>query len=296
MADVVRSSDLKALDTELYQANEAELKARTLFNVLTNIPAGAKTYAYNVMSRAGAAKIFANGANDVPYVGVFMREYTQKIYSIVSGYEISVFDIRESEMTNQPLDTARAAVARRAVSEEENRIVFEGDLDYNIKGLTNATGIQVTAVPAGAGGGTRWSSKTGMEILADIRNVRAKVTVLKGHDITANLVLAMPAAQYEELQKPYHATSEKTVLEVLQSKNWFGRIVVIPELAGKGTAGSDCLVVFDRSRTVVELGLPMDLTRHEPEYQFPYYKYPVEERTTGLIIRFPMAISRGDGI
>ncbi|PJH69240.1 major capsid protein, partial [Salmonella enterica subsp. enterica serovar Typhimurium] len=67
------------------------------------------------------------------------------------------------------------------------------------------------------------------------------------------------------------------------------------DLEGQGEGGENCFLVFDSSPDVVELLIPMDIRRHTQEYKFPNYKIPLEERTGGIIIRYPMAIVRGDG-
>ena len=64
----LEARDLQEIDKVIYQAPQEELVARTMFNVKTDINPGAETYAYNVMTRSGAAKIIANGADDLPLV------------------------------------------------------------------------------------------------------------------------------------------------------------------------------------------------------------------------------------
>ncbi len=291
----MRSMDLEALDNTLYEPKYAELKARSVLSLKTDIPAGAETYAYDVMTRSGVAKILANDSDDVPLVDIDKRRETSRIYSIVTGYRVNVQELRAAQMTNYPVDTAKAGVARRAVAEKENRLVWIGDPDYNIKGLVNMTGIQTTSVAAGAKGSTKWSQKTGAEIVEDVRKTRSLVTVLPSMADTP-LTLALPAAAYEEAGKRYSDYDNRTVLDVIRSYGWFESIVSVPDLAGQGTAASDCMLIFDASAENMQLVLPMDLMRHEPEWKFPNWKVAVEERCGGALVRYPMTIARGDGI
>ena len=69
----LEARDLQAIDKVIYQAPQEELVARTMFNVKTDINPGAETYAYNVMTRSGAAKIIANGADDLPLVDIVIN-------------------------------------------------------------------------------------------------------------------------------------------------------------------------------------------------------------------------------
>ncbi|MFL0584712.1 DUF2184 domain-containing protein [Solibacillus silvestris] len=291
---LIRPQDLNAIDRRVYEPNASELKARSIFALKTDIPAGAKTYSYDVLTRSGVAKILAPGANDVPLVDADLTEETVKIYSIAAAFNISVQEVREAQMAGRQLDVTKADIVRKAIAEKENQIAFSGDGKYGIKGLTDAVGIQVYAAPQNeAGTSTQWKDKTGKEIVADIRKAKNMINKLNGH--TADTLLLTPDSS-EELEKTFNEFTQQSVLEYIRSQNWFQRIETVNDLKGKGLAGSNCFVVLDSSPNVVELGIPLDITRHPQEYAFPNTKVPFEERTTGLIIRYPMAIVRADGI
>ncbi|MBG9754058.1 DUF2184 domain-containing protein [Lysinibacillus sphaericus] len=291
---LIRPQDLNAIDKRVYEPHASELKARSIFNVKTDIPAGAKTYSYDVLTRSGAAKILAPGATDVPLVDADLTEETVKIYSIAAAFNISVQEVREAQMAGRPIDVTKADTVRKAIAEKENQVTFSGDKTHGIKGLTDAVGIQVYATPQNeAGTSTKWKDKTGKEIVADIRKAKNMVNKLNGHE--ADTLLLTPDSN-EELEKTFNEYTQQSVLEYIKSQNWFKRIETVNDLAKKGLAGSECFVVLDSSPDVVELGIPLDITRHPQEYAFPNTKVPFEERTTGLIIRYPMAICRADGI
>lgn len=291
---LIRPQDLNAIDRRVYEPNASELKARSIFSLKTDIPAGAKTYSYDVLTRSGVAKILAPGANDVPLVDADLTEETVKIYSIAAAFNISVQEVREAQMAGRQLDVTKADIVRKAIAEKENQIAFSGDGKYGIKGLTDAVGIQVYAAPQNeAGTSTQWKDKTGKEIVADIRKAKNMINKLNGH--TADTLLLTPDSS-EELEKTFNEFTQQSVLEYIRSQNWFQRIETVNDLKGKGLADSNCFVVLDSSPNVVELGIPLDITRHPQEYAFPNTKVPFEERTTGLIIRYPMAIVRVDGI
>lgn len=291
---LIRPQDLNAIDKRVYEPHASELKARSIFTVKTDIPAGAKTYSYDVLTRSGAAKILAPGATDVPLVDADLTEETVKIYSIAAAFNISVQEVREAQMAGRPIDVTKADTVRKAIAEKENQVTFSGDKTHGIKGLTDAVGIQVYATPQNeAGTSTKWKDKTGKEIVADIRKAKNMVNKLNGHE--ADTLLLTPDSN-EELEKTFNEYTQQSVLEYIKSQNWFKRIETVNDLAKKGLAGSECFVVLDSAPDVVELGIPLDITRHPQEYAFPNTKVPFEERTTGLIIRYPMAICRADGI
>lgn len=291
---LIRPQDLNAIDKRVYEPHASELKARSIFSLKTDIPAGAKTYSFDVMTRTGVAKILAPGATDVPLVDADLEEETVKIYSIAAAFNISVQEVREAQMANRQIEVTKADTVRKAIAEKENQVAFSGDKTHGIKGLTDTVGIQVYATPNNeAGTSTKWKDKTGKEIVADIRKAKNIINKLNGH--TADTLLLTPDSN-EELEKTFNEFTQQSVLEYILSQKWFTRIETINDLKGKGLAGSECFVVLDSSPDVVQLGIPLDITRHPQEYAFPNTKVPFEERTTGLIVRYPMAIVRADGI
>ncbi|MBC1935185.1 DUF2184 domain-containing protein [Listeria grandensis] len=294
----LQAQDLESIDKVLYQAKEDELTARTLFSIKTDIPAGARTHTYRILSRSGAAKIIANGADDLPLVDADLTEHTIKIHTIAAGFKYSIHELRESQEGNYgtPIDATRAATARKAIAEKENRIVWQGEAKHNIVGVCSTPGIQVlNASATGTGNSTKFADKTSEQIIEDFRQARKKVVVLPGYS-SLRLSVAVPADQYEELGRRYSDYDSRTILEVLQSRPWFKTIRSVSDLVGVGTGGTDSMLLFDDSPETMEMLIPMDITQLQAEWSYPNWKIPVEERCGGVLIRFPMAVVRVDGI
>ncbi|MGG3677495.1 encapsulin [Heyndrickxia faecalis] len=292
----LRAIDLEAIDNTLYEPKYEELTARQCFDVKNDVPAGAETYAYNVLTRSGVAKIIANAADDLPLVDVDLKREFIRIYTIAVGFTYTTQELRAAQLAGMPVDAMKAGVARRAAAEKENKIAWIGDTKYNIKGIVNTTGIQVENVAQGAKSSTKWKDKTSAEIVEDIRLLRKKVTVLPGHANSANLCLCVPADQFEELNRRYSDYDARTIMEVIKSYQWFNMIHRVPDLKGVGTAGTDAMLVMDCSPEVMQLIIPMDLTRLDPEWKYPKWTIPAEERIAGVVTRYPMGVARGDGI
>lgn len=290
---LLRPEDLQVIDNKIYEANKEELIARQLISLKTDVPAGAETYAYDMMTRSGAAKILANGADDLPMVDADLRRSSVNIYSIATSMSISVQEVRQAAMNSMNIDAAKADICRRAIAEKENQLAFIGDKDYNIQGLTNAEGIQVQAADNGAAGTATWATKTPKEIVKDIRKAKNAVNKLPGH--TADTLVLTPEG-FEALEEVYNEYSDKTILDFIRSQGWFSRIIQTSDFNGVGLGGTDSFMVFDSSPGVVQLLLPMDIVRHETEYKFPNHKVPFEERFGGVIVRYPLALVRVDGI
>lgn len=288
--------DLRQIDNVLYEAKKEELTARAVFPMKTDIHPGAESYGYDIITRSGSAKIVANGADDIPLVDTDKTRETARIYSIMAGMTYTQQELRASQLQGTAVDTSKAITVRRAIAEKENKIAWKGDPAYNIVGVVNAAGIQVAAVDAnGTASSTKWTDKTPEQIVEDVRILRKKITTLPGYG-AANLVLALPPDQYEELNRRYSDYDSRTIMKVIEGNSWFKSIVRVPDLVGAGTAGSDCLLILNNDADNVQLVVPLDITRYPEEYNFPRVKVPSEERCGGVIIRFPQAIVRGDGI
>jgi len=290
---LIRPEDLEAIDSVVYEPQKEELIGRTLFSLKTDVPAGAESYAYDTMTRTGSAKILAAGADDIPLVDADKRRQRVDIYSIAAAIRYSAQEVRAAQMAGVPVDSAKAIIARRAIAEKENRIIWHGDKKYNIPGIVNAEGIQTLAVDQGAKTSTKWADKTGREIVADLRKARSLINRLPGH--TANTLVLTPAGM-EALEQEYNSQTDKTVLEYIRSQNWFQNIVSTPDLEKQGDAGEDCFLVLDNNPAVVQILLTMDIYQHPTEYKYPNNKIPFEERLGGAVVRYPMAIVRGDGV
>ena len=285
----LEARDLQAIDKVLYEAPKEELVARLIFNIKTDIHPGAETYGYNVMTRSGAAKIIANGADDLPLVDTDLQRFQQPIYTIAAGIRISVQELRQAQLVGQSVDATKTETARRAIAEKENSIIFTGDPKVNVKGIANADGIQVVNVSK------TWKTATSDEIVEQVRTTRAKITVIPGYR-TASLKMLVSSTQYEELNRRYSDFDSRTILKVIEENQWFESIIPVSDLDKAGTNKTDCFIIMDTRSSTCEILLPMDVVRFEQEWAYPNWKVPFEERCGGALIRTPYAIVRADGI
>ncbi len=285
----LEARDLEAIDKVIYEAPQEELVARSMFNIKTDINPGAETYGYYVMTRSGAAKIIANGADDLPMVDTDMKRYQAPIFTIAAGIRYSRQEIRQAQMLGNSVDSTKAEIARRTIAEKENSFIFTGDKKVNHKGVVNAEGIQVINSPK------KWADMTSDEIVEQVRKSRAKITIIPGFK-GANLKMMVAPEQYEELNRRYSDYDARSIMKVLQDNGWFTSIEQVYDLSGVGTSGTDSFVIMDTKPSTCEILLPEDIVRLQEEWKYPNWKVPFEERCGGALIRTPYAIVRVDGI
>lgn len=290
----LEARDLTAIDKVIYSAPDAELPARSLFNVKSDIQPGAVAYKYLTMSKTGSAKIIAAGDDHLPLVDNDYQPNIQPIFSIADGIRYSNQELREAQMAGQNVDATKAIIARRAIFEKENQLAFVGDKKYGIVGFTSVDGIQVTSSDK-AGTAAQFKNMDPADIVEVFRKSKALITSIAGYRNT-KLAVAIAPDQYEILQRRYGEYDARTTLQVINDSNWFTQIVPVQDLKGAGANGVDTMMIFDPSPTVAELLIPMDITRAPQEVQWPNIRVPFEERCGGVVVRTPYAIVRVDGI
>ena len=282
--------DLTQLEARVLKVPEGELVGRQLFDIDDSVNPGAETYSYDVVTRSGIAKIMANGTTEVPLVnGDYERHYGPMI-SFALGATWTNQELRAAAMANRNVQSDKMDAVRRGLSEAENKLIFVGNEAEGIKGFTNADGINL--LPAAK----TFTEMTNDEILDTISSARSKLKSMPGFEqATYNMVL--PTEQFEYLSnKRFNEYDSRTVLEVIESRNWFANIIATQAMAGIGANGSNCLAIVNTDKDVAQIKLALDTTLLNPENYATYSKVVAELRVGGVAVRIPYQIARVDGI
>jgi len=285
----IENRDLLAMEKVVLEAPKEELVGRRLEPPITDVNPGAETYGYSVLTRYGAAKIMANGADDLPLVDEDLERQFQPIYTIALGMSYTMQEVRAANMAGQPLDTMRGASVRRGIAEKENDLIFNGDPSIKLKGIVNADGIQAISADK------TFAKSTGEEILETLRKAKSLITVTPGYS-GARLKLVLPAQEYEELGKKFNTYDSRSTLEAIQGRGWFSSIETTSALSGKGDAGTDCAMILDSTAATAGFLLPQDITQYQQEQNYPNIRVPFDERTGGIVVKVPYAMLRLSGI
>lgn len=286
---MIENRDLIAMEKTVLKAPQEELIGRSLFPTIPGVNPGAETYGYSLMTRHGAAKVIANGADDLPMVDEDVKRAYQPIYTIAAGIHFTYQEVFAAQMAGQPLQTDKAETVRRAISEKENDIIFNGESKVVITGLTNLEGIQAMNADK------KFSESTGAEMQETLRKAKSLITVIPGFN-QARLKLVLAPAQYESLNSRYSDYDSRTILEVIKAAGWFSSIETTSALVGKGLDNSECAMIFDSTSQTGGFLLPRDVTQFPQEAHYPNTIVPYDERTGGLVIKMPYAIVKLSGI
>jgi hypothetical protein len=165
-------------------------------------------------------------------------------------------------------------------------------------GLANIPNAGSYTIPNGAGGNTVWSSKTALEILADMQAIENKIVVDTNENEIPDTML-MPLAQYQLVATLPMSVSipTVTVLEYfLTTSQYVKNVDVWNKLAGAGAASADRLVAYRRDPEALELIVPQEFEQFAAQQEGLSWTVPCHARCAGVVAYYPLAISYGDGI
>lgn len=290
---------LESIDSVLYEYKQPELLYRELIPVDNTDNPGAENLTYRMITMVGMAKIIANYSDDLPRADAIIQEFTCKVKSIGASFGYSVQEIRAAIMTNTPLDSIKAAAARRGIREKESNLAWTGDSSYGIVGFLNNPNIPTLAAAAGTGG-TVWSLKTADEIIKDFTDGISLIRTQSKGIHKANTA-ALPLEQYTLLATKRLTDTDKTLLSyILENQAAFGLSMIIPlpyelDLAFVGGT-ADGMILYERDPEVLVNKIPLEMITHPMQQKNLEYTIPVEARNGGVVVRYPLACLYFTGI
>ena len=293
---VVTARQLEALDEVVYSPADEALLGRQLFSVKKVDPL-AKNYTYQVANGYGQATRWTNRMTDIPSVDVGLTEYTQPITDFTLALEFSDLEVSQANKNGVNLPTEQATVLGRAMAEYEDKLIFNGDDEAGILGLTSSGyGAQELKAVNASGSATAMSKMTPDEIYAYLKEAKSKITHLKGYS-QVRPILVLPQDEYDVLDSPWNAYQDVTILQKIQNEGWFGQIRAVPELAKDANqTQADVGFVIANTAEVVQIIDAMPVTRGQEEHSNMRTKIPYLQRSGGLAIRYPHGIVKLSGI
>lgn len=290
---------LEYVKNKTYDIKRVPLNALALMPVSTSIPEGAETITYRQYDTVGMAKVIANYANDLPRADVKGKEFTSPIRSIGNAYGYNVQEIRAAMYARTNLREKKAMAATRAHMETVNKLAFFGDSDSGLPGLFDNANIPTYTILADGGTSSdskKFSDKSSDKIVRDITNFinSVEITTKGVHRVNE---LWLPISQYLQIATTKNSdSSDITILEFLQKAHpgvTFKRVV---ECTGAGTSDADVMIAMENSIENWQLEIPMMLRQHPPQQKGLEFEIPVESRYAGLIIEYPLAFVKAEGI
>jgi hypothetical protein len=164
---------LEHISTKVNLAKYPDLTYAQAFDIVADPPPWFDTsYALVDQNRSGDPKLLGTDwADQGPRVQIDRSKSTSPLLPLTDHYDFTVADLARAQNLNVPLTTAKAMAARRTIEEGIDFRAWLGDSRNGIPGLlSNLGGIAVSTVaPNGTTGHPQWSTKTFLEIIADIQ-------------------------------------------------------------------------------------------------------------------------------
>ena len=283
---------------------EMLMSSGRLVPISTEVPKGARSYSYKIMTTIGSAKIIANPADDIPLVNLYAEEVLGIVRTIADAYSYSVEDLEAAEFAGMSLDTELASAAKEIALRKTDLIGYTGDSNFNLLGFINQPNIPTATVLAdgnsnGGSSSTRWQYKTAEQIYRDLRDFISAIRTTTLGIESADTVL-VPQYQYDILVgTPYPLNTNTTLLTfILQTQGQAGvtNIQPVPYLAGRGTGGTDMMIAYRRRPDKIKLHMPMPFTQEPVQINNLDYKRICRLKTGGVELRKPLSARIAYGI
>ncbi len=292
------SRELEAIKKKSYDVLYPELKARKLFPISREAGPGATQITYYQYDRAGMAKVIANFADDLPRAEVKGKAFTSPVQMLGMSYGYNVKEIRSAKFAGKPLEQMRANAAKMGVMQKENQLAFLGETASGLPGFLSNANIGTYTVPNdGTGSSKLWTAKTPALIIRDINGIVNKIFSDTKGIFTADTLL-LPLAQYALISStPRSDNSDTTILEfVLKNNPSLKAVEYVNELLAAGSGSTDVMVAYKKDPMVVTMEVVSDFEQLEPEKRGLEYVIDCVEEFGGILIPYPLAVAKGEGI
>jgi hypothetical protein len=308
---------LNQIESEVYNTEFPPLEGMKYVPVDDSFDEGALSTSYRQYTRTGLAKLVTGRGQDLPTIGLFMREYTHKFYDIGASYRYSMRDLQAAQFSNRnggggiSLEMEKAVATREAIERGLDAVTGIGSAtsatisgltvtigpDVGLLGLLNQPNASSYTIPASAGGGgTTWAVKTPDEILADLHGIcRAMITATyKRYSPTRILV---PIDHLELIRSVRMGDgSDESILSLFQKQRPGVVVDSWQYCDGAGSGGTDRMVAFIGEKRYVKLALSLRFKQLPAEFRNREFKTDCLARTAGVFSPYPLSIIYGDNI
>lgn len=293
---------LEAVDQQTYEVRYPALRARSLIPTQPNIPDWARVYTWREYDKFGTAKFIANTADDLPRADAKGAEASKIIKPLGASYGYDIFEVKAAAAMGTPLDAMKANACRYAIENKVDSVLALGDTKHNLQGLLSLTSTTSFTVGTKQAGGLTWGTlaapnATGDEVAADLMGIVSNlVDATKG--LWARFKIVLPIKQYNyAAQKRLGSNSDTTALRfALDNSPFIESIEPWYRCSGAGAGATDRMVAYPLDPMVLAGIVPMEYTPMPVQQENLEYIINAIATCAGVVARYPVAISYGDGI
>lgn len=287
---------------------EMLMASGTAIDISKEIPVGAETYSYQILTFVGEALILANGADDIPMINAYAEKRIGEIKTLVDGYSYTVEDIEHAQFAGINLNAQFAIGAREILERKFDILGYTGDSRYNLLGFVNHPNVPSSTVTNdgnqnGGSNSTRWRHKTADQIYRDLSNFATSMRIATNGAYSMEAI-ALPEEEFGIINNtPYPANSSagKTILSFFletqrQTPAGVQSVYPMAYLAGQGAGGTDMMVGYQKRADRLVLHMPLDFTQQPVQMTNLSYKVPCRMKTGGVQVTKPLSMRYAIGI
>lgn len=295
--------ELEHLKEEIIKDDLPEFKGTRLIPTTNEAGPIAETITYRQYTSYGLAKILANYSDNLPKVGIGFTERTSRVRPIGNSYDYSVQDIRRSMGLKKKLNQLQAMEAREQHERLWDKLVWNGDPDFNLQGFLYDANTTKTAPTTGVGGNT-WALKTPLEIIADLNLlVRTPTSLTNGVEIVTDILMDIDKLGIIQTTK-LEAGTDTTILDFFKKTNptvknieFVQQLKDVSPIPSSGLVGPvDCLVGYNRNPRKLQFNLPQSFEQFEPQPRGLVFEVPCHSRAGSVVIYKPLSVIIMEGI
>lgn len=301
LAAVTWSRDID-LREDVSLADEVSSFTLTTFAAPDSIGAG-------VGVRSGKSWI-GKSTDQIAGIGIDMGKLTKPLRPWAMELKYSLFELESAAKLGRPIDSQKYEGLKLKQQMDVDAQIYVGDANTGDFGMLNHELVtNISNVPNGAGGNSKWSTKTPAEILAD---VNAMITDTWGKSAWAVMPnrLLLPPEQFGYISTQVISSAGNiSILKYLLENNILvtsgkGTLTIQPVkwLIGAGSGGTlgqtgtvDRMVLYTKDSQY--LRYPMTLLQRTPvQYDAIYHKTTYYCKLGVTEVVYPETISYRDGI
>lgn len=267
-----------------------EFIGRKLLPVDNSVPTGAETTSFDTYREVGVAEISEDYANDGPAVDTLASSQAQKIFGILAHYSYTLQDVRAGMMAGgKTLPERKAKAARRAVEQQQDRIMLLGDANWGLKGLFDLAGT-LTYTTGGGAMETLTPDAAAAELSAIVHKM-----LLDTKEVEIPDTMVLPSSMYNYLNETRMGDgSDKMILKFFQENNDHIKTIEKSNKLESGTWTGRRIVTYRRDEEKLQAVIPQEFEQLPPDVAGLRTKTVCHARAAGVELHYPKSVIYAD--
>nr|DAI76067.1 MAG TPA: major capsid protein [Caudoviricetes sp.] len=287
-------SQLAYLETQMYAVDYADLFFDRVVPITTGIPEWADNVNYISYNSAARGKFIGSHAKDLPSVSVERQIHNANIAYGGLSLTYSLDDLRKAQHLGMNLDAEQAVMANRAAREHQQRVVFYGDAERELRGFLN------NPLVSKANSTLSIATATVEKLADEINTYISEIWTNSNQRYLPNTV-CIESALYAKLSTQ-RMTDTAQVMSALQYLSQFNlyrdqtgqnlQIIPMPQLSAanlkaEGLEEKSMMVVYDKSDRNLASWMPIAPRFIAPQAVALEIITPMEYKFSGTEWRYP---------